>query len=327
MDGGKTWNPQPELDPAALYIGGALAKGAHAGVVSEPLAVYYSNTPNWNFTLATVLPDGSFTTQNCESFSGTSFGCAGGDPDATPGEGVIVSDSLGEIFQFYGAKPFKTMSRYAAFPSDTTWYLSGGEWPRQQLGPNVVVEKSSRLHVTRDPTTGAHRYVFTPSSAPYLEEPEIGSWKAQIVKTTDGGATWTSVYYDEDRFYFNQIGCGSENHCCAVGEANNSTENGIRILCTTDGGATWKQNLFIADPSYSIMALDFLSDTEIFAAGGQLADEITGYYWHSTDGGVTWDNSMTIDGAFGNCMTFPSSVHGFSTAVTEEQQCALVEYK
>jgi hypothetical protein len=47
-----------------------------------------------------------------------------------------------------------------------------------------------------------------------------GSWKAQIVKTTDGGKTWKSVFFQNNTFYFNQIACGSELSCVAIGEAD-----------------------------------------------------------------------------------------------------------
>jgi photosystem II stability/assembly factor-like uncharacterized protein len=38
------------------------------------------------------------------------------------------------------------------------------------------------------------------------------TYHAAIAKTTDGGKTWNTVFYDEGNFYFNGISCPSENH-------------------------------------------------------------------------------------------------------------------
>jgi photosystem II stability/assembly factor-like uncharacterized protein len=326
-DGGKTWTPAPEMDPAALYIGGAMA-AVYNAVVSEPLIVYASDeTDHWNFTASLVEPSLTFTSQNVETFAGGMFGVTGGDPDA--GEGVIISQDGGATFAFSKA-PFTTMARYGAFPSATTWYLSGGEWPRRAhalaAGETIEHEVSSRVHYVRD-VNGNLRTRFTDRSAEYLVAPEAGAWKAQIVKTSDGGANWQSVYYSEDQFYFNQISCGSESHCCAVGESDNGTAPGIRIWCTIDAGKTWTQNLYVNDPEHSILALQFISDTEAFAPAGNLdADNFQGIFYHTTDGGKTWDGSATLDNVFGNCISMLDSTHGFATAITVDQQSAFLTF-
>jgi len=322
-DGWKTYTPAGEDEAAMMYLGAAMKDTF--GVVSEPLALYNSDSPDkWNFSLAAVQPSGSWTSQNVEQFGDTYFGATGNDPDG--GNGVAISDSDGELFTVYATDEWKTVPRYGAFPSLTTWYLSGGEWPRRQLNSDVVYEFSSRLHARS--TNGESSVGFTSDEAPYVADRDTpnSGWKAQIVKTTDGGSTWSTVFYDEDKFYFNQIGCGSESHCCAAGEANNSTESGIRIVCTTDGGANWKRTLWVPNPAFSIMALRFLSDTEVWAAGGDMGDDFTGYFWHSTDGGNSWDDSAQVPGIFGNCLTFPSKTHAFATAVTIDQQGALLEF-
>jgi photosystem II stability/assembly factor-like uncharacterized protein len=72
-----------------------------------------------------------------------------------------------------------------------------------------------------------------------------GNYTAQIVKTTDGGATWTTVYLNVGMFSVNAIDCQDTDHCCAAGQYDDGTgaQSG-RIICTADGGATWQQNFF-----------------------------------------------------------------------------------
>ena len=45
-------------------------------------------------------------------------------------------------------------------------------------------------------------------------------YTAQITKSIDGGKTFTSVFAENNTFYFNGIDCSTTNpnHCCAVGE-------------------------------------------------------------------------------------------------------------
>jgi len=330
-DGAKTFTAAPELDPAGLYIGGAMA-AVYSGVVTEPLVVQASyETDHWNFTLSDVEPDGDFTSQNVETFSKGLYAATGGDPDA--GEGVIFSNDGGVSFQFMKAAPFKTMARYGAFPSDTVWYLSGGEWPRAHLnlapGETLVREISSRFHIVRDAHGHVHQRRTDHSNGYVGEGNHAGAWKAQIVKSTDGGATWSSVFYDEGKFYFNQISCGSETHCCAVGESDNSTAPGVRIYCTNDGGATWQNPLFVQNPDYSSLAMQFVpgSNTDVWTPVGNMDEEsFGGIFYHSTDGGKTWDGSMTIDDVFANCISMVDATHGFATAVGADQQSSFLVF-
>jgi len=149
-------------------------------------------------------------------------------------------------------------------------------------------------------------------------------WKAQIVKTSDGGKTWTSLFYDEGNFYFNEIDCADETHCCAVGEADTSAAPGVRIYCTSDG-TTFKRVLFNADADFSIMAIQAISQSEWWAAGGDMGSSFTGYFWHSTDGGDTW-TTQTIPGVYGNSLSFPSAAAGFATGFDVFQTSVFMKY-
>lgn len=116
-----------------------------------------------------------------------------------------------------------------------------------------------------------------------------GSYQAQIVKTTDGGATWKSQFYMNNSFYFNGIDCapGDENTCCAVGEAS---AIGIFVYCTKDG-ETWANTYTKRRDSkgaYNMMEIEFVSATEAWACGGSHGFFTLPLFLHTTDGGSTW---------------------------------------
>jgi photosystem II stability/assembly factor-like uncharacterized protein len=328
-DGGKNWTPAPEMDPAALYIGGAMA-AVYNGVVTEPAIVYASDeTDHWNFTASIVEPTATWTSQNVETFANGMFAATGGDPDV--GEGVIVSEDGGATFVFSGTTGMTTQARYGAFPSATTWYVSGGEWPRRQhaIGTHesLVRELSSRIHYVR--SDAGYQQRVTDVNAPLHDETDPNGWKAQIIKSTDGGKTWTTVFSSDGKFYFNQISCGDVNTCCAVGEADNGTAPGVRVHCTKDGGATWTQTLFHAGADYSGLALQFTpgSSTEVWAPIGNLvADNFGTIFYRSTDGGATWTDHDELTDVFANCISMLDSNHGYATAVTVDQQSAFLTF-
>jgi photosystem II stability/assembly factor-like uncharacterized protein len=179
---------------------------------------------------------------------------------------------------------------------------------------------SSRVHIEQTSPTDMNHRLF-PASPSTTD----AGWKAQIVKTTDGGKTWTSLFYDET-FYFNQIGCTDANHCCAVGEADSSSEPGVRIYCTTDG-TNWNRIMYNDNPNMSIMALRFIDSNNGWAAGGDLAEfGITGYFWQTTDGGKTWTNT-TVPGQYGNDISFPTNAKGYAVAFNQEDQSSLLVFQ
>jgi len=57
------------------------------------------------------------------------------------------------------------------------------------------------------------------------------TYKMQIVKTTDGGNTWTSQFFSDSLpLYFNGIDCYDAEHCCAAAEGDY-----VAVYCTADG--------------------------------------------------------------------------------------------
>ncbi len=95
---------------------------------------------------------------------------------------------------------------------------------------------------------------------------------ATIVKTTDGGWTWTVQVAGVDTG-LRAIYCIDENNCIACGYAGN-------ILKTTNGGATW--TLKPSGTTQTLRSIDFINQSVGFVCGG------AGVILKTTDFGETW---------------------------------------
>jgi len=291
--------------------------------------VEYTNNGKWfNKSLIIELADECQSVETIKGVKG-GYGLTGefGNID-----GCAVSTDGGVTLKFIDAK-LNTSARYGSYPSANTWYLSAGMWPETK-GEKVAAgthKLTQRIRLHRDPITGKHTPSFRLYDAQEELAPRDGTYQAAIAKTTDGGKTWNTVFWDEGNFYFNAISCPSEDHCFAVGESEqDSPKPGSRIIHTADGGKTWEVQLYNPNPAYSLMAIEMVTETEGWAAGGELDASFQGQFWHTLDAGKTW-TAQHIFGIYGNDMSFigtpATGYKGFATAFTIESQSAVVVYQ
>jgi len=251
------------------------------------------------------------------------------------GNGVAVSTDSGATFVFINISTLKTESRYGAFPSAKVWYISAGEWPDNDDGDTndrITNNQKNNNHkksfqLTKRITVGGDKHSqYSVTMNERNGDIIDNGWKAQIVKTTDGGVTWTSLFFDEGNFYFNQITCPSEDHCCAAGEGDQtSNEPGIRFWCTIDGGNTWQNSFFDPNPNLSVMAIQYISENEFWAGGGDFKGFV-GYLWHTVDGGVAWEFE-TLKDVYIQDLTFPDATVGYATAFNVMSQSSFLTYE
>jgi len=185
--------------------------------------------------------------------------------------------------------------RYMSMPSSSTWYVTSGSWPRAlKKGVSGITELSQKITMFSDNTTEQHSVRFSEEalSAPASRRlNQLDGYRARVLKTTDFGATWTTVYQDDDNgWYPNNLDCTDVNTCVIVGDGNRG-----QAIRTTDGGRTW-QTVWVRQGGNN-MAMDvrFVNPRDGFLAWGQLSQTVfTGYISSTNDGGATWTDS-TID--------------------------------
>ena len=119
---------------------------------------------------------------------------------------------------------------------------------------------------------------------------------AIILKTTDGGTTWNSVFTDTG-YYAISIYATSPTVAYATTSSN-------FILKTTDGGATWEQKQ-IGTNNFYMSHVNFVSNDVGYVVGSSSAN---GQLYKTTDAGETWidlkeDNTILTNLLIDNQLT------------------------
>jgi photosystem II stability/assembly factor-like uncharacterized protein len=264
-------------------------------------------------------------TQNVEKSPSGQFGIPGDFFTGTEiTSGIAVSLSGGEDFTVYQTAKFTQTSawpRYAALPSDNVWYVACGTWSAsksgRQLSDRIFLDEANALSFRNESV----------ASAQGLDKSNNG-YAGEILKTTDGGATFMSVYTTEGSIYFNGIDCASEDVCMVTAEGNTAGNDSGTVWGTTDGGESWE--LLFQDPEggpgVGLFQVRMLSEQEAWAAGGNL--EVPGFearFFHTTDGGSTWEVEK-IPQVYANEFSMASSEVGYATAFTIDSQSSLLAY-
>lgn len=326
-DGGQTWTQGQVANYTSLLIDAAFV-GKNA-VMSGFLDTQFSSDGGNTFNM--TKSDKIFASQNCESISGRTddqfFGLAGGT--VAGGNGVAISTDAGKTSKFYNISIAQTMARYGAFPSRQVWYIAAGQFPQTETNDATLVRELSRRVHHRVDKTGRKsvKLQYTPIQ-PTKTTPSNYDFAGQILKTADGGATWTSQFFSTD-FYFNEIDCEDENKCCAVGESDAGSAPGARIYCTSNG-ANWTQVYFASGAEHSLFSVRSVpgSAGEWIAGGGDLPSQfnITGTFPHSTDGGKTW-NVETLKKVYVTDLSIVDTNHGWGSTIEQDEQSGLIIYK
>lgn len=203
--------------------------------------------------------------------------------------------------------PVKNTSVYIGSASGGIWksYNSGSSWQpvttnTQVLGvPAIIINPVDTMvlyagtgEVYRIDSTGA---TPNPSNIGYNVWKARGTYGIGVIKSTDGGNTWTQVL---TRTMANLFGIQRLRF--------DPTNPNIVYACATDGlyrtidaGANWNKILnltYIAD-----VVINAKNTNQIVATVGNLGNTVKGI-WRSTDGGTTWGKVTS---------TLPASFQGF----------------
>ena len=230
------------------------------------------------------------------------------------------------------------LARYGAFPSEDVWYITAGTFPSASDEKTIPLKKDVKIfnkHIHVDANRMSINWAKNnDDEEDHTKKSKTGGgndikndsgYSAGIIKTTDGGKTWTVVYKNfntGDNIYPNGIDCFTEKHCIAVLEGESA-----RIIVTRDGGATWKQTLMDNDPHSSLMDVKMLSDTEAWAAGGHPeSGDFEGRFFHSLDGGNTWTKE-SIKGIYIVSLDMLTTKSGYAVSLTQSQPAGIKLFK
>lgn len=108
-----------------------------------------------------------------------------------------------------------------------------------------------------------------------------GSFGTLLLKTTDGGNTWTQQLYPEENIFINVILFRDLLHGWMGGSPH-------ALVNTIDGGQTWKQAAIdtTAIAFFPVLDIAFWDEHYGYACGGMF--DIAGVTWSTSDGGAYW---------------------------------------
>jgi hypothetical protein len=193
-----------------------------------------------------------------------------------------------------------TDAKFGAFPSSSTWFISGGlVQPGSEAGPH---------------------------------------YKATVTKTVDGGRTFSTVFNvtasaanpGEGVGGMGPIACADEATCFATSNCddpqcgpnlNKTRGHGTYFHYTSDGGSTWKELFF--DYEKSTTAIRVLSKTEVWIGGGSTGDFGKASAWHTTDAGKSWARTDFGSGTVMGMDFLSDGSVGYATTCSVASTCAV----
>jgi hypothetical protein len=186
--------------------------------------------------------------------------------------GMTLSNDGGSSWQTY-EWGLNTWARYCFFLDSNRGWMTGGDFP-----DDGVRSREFRLF-EHGPTLGT-----LPKN--FRDRNRGNHYRAAIAKTTDGGQSWTQLFWHTGEFYLNNIFMLNDNEGWAVGSGGFYVPY---LMHTTDGWATWE---FQSTPAgeYSLITIDFMNANEGYAVGfgpNGLGD-VEMFCLHTMDGGQSW---------------------------------------
>lgn len=115
-----------------------------------------------------------------------------------------------------------------------------------------------------------------------------------VIKTTDGGETWTTVYSKTGNIHFNNIAVNGNGDLFLIQSESNGPDAISGILKSTDGGLNWTLMNYI---NYNLQVIFFKGNYGFLGGARKSFDSIQmggGVLLRSNDGGNTWSDSTRI---------------------------------
>ncbi len=283
-DGGFTWGPAAP-EPFALLLLDIAAFGPTDVAVVGALSMEYSTDGGASFNESAS----QFGAGQCIR----AVGPRGSEEGfAAVGQWGLFTEANGIVFSTDGGKAFSVINttltadaRYGAFPSDSTWFLTAGDWPGEQddnppeegpylpegstlknwvvdpahyftpVPPGAVVAKlqNTRVHYLRDPAS--QRLTAAAVHPAHIVDANRGPHGLATMARAGGWEAQIAATTDAGKTWTVQFSKGNQGDFYFNGIECFSTTaccavgeggNGTYIHCTQDGGSSWVETLCVS---------------------------------------------------------------------------------
>jgi len=332
---GSSW--EKKALQAGLLLDSAATKSGKLRVVTSTAKVFFSNDSGDSYSTVENLI-GTSQSANIFGVEKESIALVGGwvtkkseniKSSAGSVNGVAFSTDGGVTFSLSAVPAGST--RYGAFPTEDTWYVSSGMWGDD---PKAAIKDShahsSRISIASDGSILLKDFEKRIPKVKAAGEPT--GWFGSVSKTTDGGKTWSVVLstdLENDYVYFNGISCFNTLQCVVVGEGDDSTGAPLTVAYTTfDGGVTWEKTLTTTD--VGLIGAKFISESEVWLLGSASSRvQIFGQFWKSTNGGKSFELVQSLSNCFSIDldMNFDGSTGLAACSSSSGSSCSAAVYK
>lgn len=329
-DGGSSWNPLPH-DRQMMYMSIDVSKESSVGVAGvlgfyKQVAVGSCTQDGNTFDALPYVP--LFSAVQSVGARGKSdlylVGFWMSSVRDEPKDGIISSHDGGKTLN-YNPWTGGTQARYGSFPTNSTWFISGGSWPAdedepiqrgfEQINGVSAYDLNRRVRILRNEAGDVSFEIRKPKAT------TKSGYEAVIQKSVDNGKSFQTVFNNTGAYYLNGISCVDELACWVVGE----NDDGAYIINSQDGGKTWNEQTFL--PGMSLIDVKMIDHREGWAVGGEiLSNTFNALFVHTVDGGKTWSTANTIANAYPNAITVVNSNRAYATAFLRNGLSSILGY-
>ncbi len=213
------------------------------------------------------------------------------------------------------------------------WFRARAAWPYRDASGEHLARQREKIKL-QPPTWPADRQWESmgptniggrlTSLAVHPGQPDVlwvGAAGGGVWKTEDGGATWKSLWHEQDSLNVGAVAVdpnAPEVVYAATGEADLSADSypGVGVYRSTDGGATWtlwaSAKQFNLPRRIGVIAIDPFNSSHICIGGVAHTDNDPSGMFVTTDGGVTWkrENFVSPQGYFCRAIVFHPQKQG-----------------
>lgn len=251
-----------------------------------------------------------------------------GDPN---GNGIQISFDAGETWSSRNW-PFSSLlaARYGWFANGNQGYVVGGSFPTGYDNVDGLghFPKERSFRINRHFVVAGRKIIRDTLPTNYGT-----GYSGIIASTSNGGANWTASLLSENGgYYFNQISCTDLNTCWAVAEGVD-VNNGSSISYIFHTTNAWKNSSILFTTYISdLSAIQMINSTFGWAAGGgevvssSAKRQMVGQFFLTTDGGVTWTLTQTINNFFVIDLSVVDANNAYAAGITNLGLCSLARY-